>query len=158
MFIPTGWNDNCIFRTHTLVITDASIKNNVAISIAHVHICNKPVVKTLHHAVNINSMEAELFAIRYGINQATNSTGILKIIVITDLIHAIKKIFDLLLHLFQTHLASILCELPKFFALNQDNSIEFWECPSQYNWSCHKVVNKETKSFNPSPLFPCKLS
>ena len=119
--------------SHTLVITDASIKNNVATSIAHVYIHNRPVVKTIHHAVNINSMEAKLFAIRCGINQATNSMRVLKIVIITDSIHAAKKIFDLLLHLFQTHLAFILCELPKFFALNQDNSIEFWECPSQYN-------------------------
>jgi len=55
---------------HTLVITDVSIKNNVATSIAHIYIHNRPVVKTLHHAINVNSMEAELFAIRCGINQA----------------------------------------------------------------------------------------
>jgi len=115
---------------HALVITDTSIKNNVATSIAHVHTCNRPVVKTLHYAVNVNSMEAELFAIRCGRNQATNSTGISKIIVIIDSIHAVKKIFNLLSHPFQTHSVSILCELQKFFALNQDNSIEFWECPS----------------------------
>jgi len=53
---------------------------------------------------------------------------------------------------------SILYELQKFFALNQDNSIEFWECSSRCNWSLHKVVDKETKSFNPSPLFLYKSS
>ena len=53
---------------HTLVITDTSIKNNMAISISHVHICNKSVVKTLHHAVSINSTEAELFIIKCSIN------------------------------------------------------------------------------------------
>jgi len=77
--------------SHALVITDTSIKNNVATSIAHIHICNRPVVKTLHHTVNINSMEAKLFAIRCSINQATNSMGILKIVIITDSIHAAKK-------------------------------------------------------------------
>ena len=92
------------------------------------------------------------------VTQATNSMRILKIVIITNSIHAAKKIFDLLLHLFQTHLVSILCELPKFLTLNQDNSIEFWEYPSRCNWSLHKVVNNKTKSFNPSPLFPCKLS
>ena len=76
--------------SHALIITDTSIKNNVATSIAHIHIHDKPVVKTLH-AVNINSTEAELFAIRCGINQATNSTGISKIVVVTDSIHAAKK-------------------------------------------------------------------
>jgi len=94
-----------------LVITDANIKNNMAISMAHIHIYNRPVFKTLHHTVNVNSMEAELFAIRCSINQATNSIEISKIIVITDSIHTAKKIFDLLSHLFQTHLASILCKL-----------------------------------------------
>ena len=52
--------------SNALVITDASVKNNVASSIAHIHVFNKPVVKTLHHAVNITS--SEVFAIRCGIN------------------------------------------------------------------------------------------
>ena len=56
--------------SHTLVITDVSIKNNVATSIAHIYIHNRPVIKTLHHTVNVNSMEAKLFAIRCSINQA----------------------------------------------------------------------------------------
>jgi len=94
--------------TCTFIITNASIKNNVAISIAYIHIHDKPVVKTLYFAVNINSTEAKLFAIRYSINQATNSISICKIIVITDSIYVAKKIFELLLHLFQIHLAVIL--------------------------------------------------
>ena len=53
---------------YTLVITDVSIRNNVATSIAHIYIYDKSVVKTLHYAVNITSMEAELFAIRCSIN------------------------------------------------------------------------------------------
>jgi len=53
---------------------------------------------------------------------------------------------------------SIHRELQKFFTLNQDNSIEFWKYPSWCNWSLHKVVDKETKSFNPSSLFPYKSS
>ena len=36
--------------------------------------------------------------------------------------------------------------------------IEFWECPSCCNWSLHKAVDKETKSFNPSPHLPYKSS
>ena len=79
--------------SHALVITDVSIKNNVVTSISHIHICNKPVVKTLYHAVNVNSMEAELFIIRCSINQASNFMGISKIIVITNSIHMAKKFF-----------------------------------------------------------------
>jgi len=60
-------NHTCAF-----IITDTSIKNNVATSIAYIHIYDKPVVKTLYYAVNVNSIKAKLFAIRYSINQATN--------------------------------------------------------------------------------------
>ena len=85
----------------TLVVTNASIKNNVVTSITHIHICNKPVIKTLHHTVNITSIETELFSIRCGINQATNIPGIFKIIIITDFIYITRRIFDSSPHPFQ---------------------------------------------------------
>jgi len=85
---------------YTFVVTNASIKFDMAISIAHIHICDKLIVKTLYHAVNITSTEAELFIIRCDINQAITSQEISKIIVITDSIHSAKRIFDLLSHLF----------------------------------------------------------
>ena len=97
--------------SHTLVIMDASIKNNITTSILHIHIHNKPITKTLHHAVNVLSTEAELFAIRCGINQTTNSSGISKIIVITDSIHAVKIFFDLSSHPYQSYITSIFKEL-----------------------------------------------
>ena len=74
--------------SYALAVTDASIKNDMAISIMHIHIHNRPVVKTIYYAVNVISIEAKLFAIRYGINQATNIQGILKIIVVTDSIYS----------------------------------------------------------------------
>jgi len=43
-------------------------------------------MKTIHHGVNVTSTETELFAIRYGINQATQISDISHIIVVTDLI------------------------------------------------------------------------
>ena len=48
-------------------------------------------MKTIHHAINIMFMKAELFAIRYGINQATQLQGLNKIIIVTDSIHSAKK-------------------------------------------------------------------
>jgi len=54
--------------SHALVVTDASIKHNVTISIAHIHISNKDVIKTIHHVINVLSVEAKLVTIRYGIN------------------------------------------------------------------------------------------
>ena len=111
--------------SYTLVVTDTSIKNYIATSIVHIHICNKPVIKNLHHAVNVTITEAENFAIRYAINQATSIPGISKIVVITDLLHAAQRIFDSLLYLFQIYSVFILNELRRFFLQNLNNSIEF---------------------------------
>ena len=81
------------------MITDASVKNNVALSIAYIHIHNKPVIKMLHHMINITSTEAKFFAIKYSINQAIPLQGISKIIVVTDSIHVAKKIFNPFAHM-----------------------------------------------------------
>ena len=142
----------------TLVVTNTGIKNNVATSIVYIHICDKPIIKTLHHAGNVISTEAELFAIRCSINQAVNIQEISKIIVITDSIHAAKRIFNPSLHPYQIYLVFISNKLRKFFLLSSSNSIKFWECPSRCSWSLHKVVDRETKQFCHTLLFPCKLS
>jgi len=47
----------------TIVVSDASIKNQVATSISYIHSFDKPVIKTLHRAINITTAEAKLFAI-----------------------------------------------------------------------------------------------
>jgi len=57
------------------------------------------------------SIEVELFAIRCGINQACIKENVSKIIIITDSIHAVKKIFDSKSHPFQSHTMAILNEL-----------------------------------------------
>ena len=54
----------------TIIVSDMSIKNNVVTLIAHIYSYNLPVIKMIHYATNIISTEAELFAIRCGINQA----------------------------------------------------------------------------------------
>ena len=141
-----------------LVVTDASIKNDIATLISHIHIANLPLTKTVHHTAFISSTEAELFTIRCSINQACIKENISKIIIITDSIHVAKKIFDSKLHPFQTHTLAILSELCCFFNINQENSIEFWECPSCLKWRFHHEVDKDSKSFNPTPSFPCKIS
>ena len=141
-----------------LVITDASVKNNITTSIVHIHVHNKPITKTLHYALNVTSTKAELFTIRSSINQATNLNNISKIIVITDLIHIARKIFNPLSHPFQKHSAIILNQLWAFFSCHQENSIEFWECPSWCNWHPHKTINVGTKLFNSTLLLPGKLT
>ena len=97
---------------HTaLVVTDASIKNDIATSISHIHLTNSPLTKTVHYASFVTSTEAELFAIKCGINQAYSKDYVSKIIVVTDSIHTAKKIFDSDSHPYQLHSIVILCEL-----------------------------------------------
>ena len=106
---------------HTaIVITDASIKKDIAISISHIHIHDLSLIKTVHHAVYITSTEAELFSIRCSINQACGQNNISKIVVITDSIHAAKRIFDNNPHPYQLHITAILQELRRFFMIAQD--------------------------------------
>ena len=141
-----------------LVITDASIKNNIAMSISHIHSANQPLIKTVHHASFVTSTEAELFAIRCGINQACSIENVSKIIIVMDFILAAKKIFNSESHPFQIHTSAILSELRKFFNSNDANSIEFWECPSRIKWRFHHDVDKDSKSFTVTPIYLCKMS
>jgi len=57
------------------------------------------------------SIEAKLFAIRCGINQATQLQELNKIIIITNSIHSTKKIFDYLPHSHQVHSTAIFYKL-----------------------------------------------
>jgi len=53
-----------------IVVSNTSIKNNITMSIVHIHSYLNSIKKTLHHTVGIIFTEAELFAIRCSINQA----------------------------------------------------------------------------------------
>ena len=141
-----------------LIITDASIKNDIAMSISHIHIANQPLTKTVHHAAFMTSTEVELFAIRCGINQVCSNKAISKIIIITDSIHTVKKKFNSSSHPFQHHSVAILNELWSFFISNPNNSIEFWECLSCLKWRLHHDVDKDSKLFLLIPIFSCKIS
>jgi len=48
-----------------VVVSDVSIRNNIAMYISHVYSYFNDVKKIIHHAVNITLTEAELFSIRY---------------------------------------------------------------------------------------------
>jgi len=82
----------------TIVVSDTSIKNHVTTSILYIHPYNKPVVKTLHRAINVTTTEAELFVICCGINQAVTNQDVNYLVVITNFLHATKKIFDSSVH------------------------------------------------------------
>ena len=101
-----------------IVVTDASIKNNIATSILHVHLVNRPLTKTVHYTAFVTSTEAELFTIRCGINQVCNKENVSRAVVITDSIHTVKKIFDSKSHPYQIHTVAILSELCCFFNIS----------------------------------------
>ena len=142
----------------TIITSNASIKNNVATSIAHIYTYNKPFTKMIHHVVLVTSTEAELFTIRCSINQAVNSNNITKIIIITNSIHAAQKIFNPSVHSYQIQSAAILSELHNFFNHHKGNTFEFWECSSCLKWHLHNKVDKKTKAFNLTPLYLCRSS
>jgi len=73
-----------------IVISDASIKNNVATSISHVCFDHNILAKTIHHAINITSIEVELFTIRCSINQVVQVVNTTYIIIITNAIHSTR--------------------------------------------------------------------
>ena len=112
----------------------------------------------LHHAINITSIEVELFAIRCKINQAVQIPGSSHIIIITDAIHMAQKNFDSSTHLYQLQLITISKDLQAFFNNYSGNSMEFWDCPSKKNGtSMHQWIRK-WKKFNLIPLYSCKIS
>ena len=155
--------NNITFRassntSSSIIVSNASIKNHIATSISHIHLHNKPVIKTIHRAVNITTTEAELFTIQYGINQVVGITNINYIIVISDSLHTAKRIFDSSSHPYQIHSAATSHELRGFFLKDVNNCIKFWDCPSKQNWLLHSLVDKDSKSFDSVPIFLCKLS
>jgi len=52
----------------------------------------------------------------------------------------------------------IIKDLRTFFNNHWDNSIEFWDCPSNIKWYLHALVDKETKKFDLILLYPSKSS
>ena len=39
-----------------VIVSDTNIKNQVATSIAHIHVHDSPIIKMVHHAINITSV------------------------------------------------------------------------------------------------------
>ena len=97
-----------------------------------------------------------MFAIRCSINQATAKPNISKIVIITDSIHTVNRIFDPSSHPFQIQSVAILKDLCLFFSKDSNNLIMFWKCPSRLNWHLHKAVDLEMKVFYSILLFPSK--
>jgi len=108
----------------TITVIDTSIKNNIAMFISLTYIPNRPLSRMIHHSAFVTSIEAELFTIRYNINQASSINNIPKIIIVTDSIYVTKKIFDPLSHPCQIHAVAILEELCHFFSKKKIQPIQ----------------------------------
>jgi len=52
-----------------IIVTNASVKNNIVISISHIISSQNILKKTIYHTINVTSTEVESFSIRYGIKQ-----------------------------------------------------------------------------------------
>ena len=150
---------NTLFDHHiVIVVSDASIRNNIITSIAHIHLFSSPTKKTLYYAVDIAMTETELFAIRCGINQVVWIPDSSCIIVITDTLHMVQKDFDSTIHSYQLQLIVISKDLGLFLKKYLSNTIEFWNCSSDKEWPLHLSMNNDMKKFNLILLFPCKNS
>jgi len=117
---------NMLFKHNSVItIINASIKDNIAISISHIYTYSKELSKKIHHIVNVTSTEVELFTIRYTINQSCHVANVHKIIITTDAIHVARNIFDLSIHLYQLQVVKVTQCLRVFFNRDLSNIVEF---------------------------------
>ena len=107
------------------LIADMSIINNVATSISYIQREQDIIFKIVHHTTNINSIKAKLFVIRYRINYTMQLQDISHIIVVTDIIPAAKRIFDMSTHPYQLHFILISKDLKASFNKSCNNIIKF---------------------------------
>jgi len=108
--------------------------------------------------MNVTSTEVELFTIRCDINCIIHSQNVECIVVITDIILALKQIFNTFMYLYQLYSIAILKNLKEFFNKNPNNSIDFWDCLESIKWSSHTLVDKESKCLLIDPVLPSKSS
>jgi len=63
-----------------------SVRSNVTIPVSHIQREHEIIVKTIHYAMDVLSIEAELFAIRCRICHASQIQDVSHIVIITDTI------------------------------------------------------------------------
>jgi len=116
-FHSVNWKDSNILTTYCnrleniyenslinqdiiLIISDISIKNNVATLVSYIHRDQEIIAKSVHYIMNITSIEAKLFIIRYRINHTIYLQDITCITIITDTIPDTKHIFNMSIYLY----------------------------------------------------------
>jgi len=63
-----------------------SFRSNVTISVSYIQREHEIIAKTIHHAMNVLSIKAELFVIRYRICHVSQIQDVSHIVIITDAI------------------------------------------------------------------------
>ena len=74
--------------------------------------------------MNVNSTKVKLFIIKYGINHAIHLLDVNHIIIITDVISAVRQIFNMSIHSYQLYSIIILKDLKKLFNKDPNNIIK----------------------------------
>ena len=126
-----------------VVVTDASViplRNMQTISATHFWRLGKQVSSSKAPAGRTTALDAELFAIRLGVTKVT-SFNVKHIILITDSLSAARRAVDLAVHSGQAHSLAIICALRQFFTESPDQLIDFWDCPSNAQWSLYHLVH-----------------
>ena len=126
-----------------IVISNASIRNNIATFIAYIYSHSNPIKKTLHYVIGITSSKAELFAVRCSINQAIQFSEISCSYYWFNLCGTLD--FWFIYSSYQQQSIAISKDLWLFFNKQPSNSTEFWDCLSNSKWSLHTLVDKKQK-------------
>ena len=143
---------------NSLIISNTSIKNNIATLISYIRRDQEVTTKTVYYAMNVTPSEAEIFTMRYSINHTVHLYDVINIIVITDAILAAKQIFDMFIHPHQLHSIIISNNLRELINKNSNNLILFWDCSSSNKWPSHFLVDKELTHLKINPILLSKLS
>ena len=128
-----------------VVVTDASAippRNMQAISAAHFWRLGHQVSSSKAPAGRTTAPNTELFAIRLGVSKAT-SMDIEHIILITDSLGSARRSVDLSVHSRQAHSLAVCSALRSFFCSGSSYRIEFWNYPSNAEWSLHQMVHND---------------
>ena len=128
-----------------VVVTDASTispRNMQAISAAHFWRLGHQMSSSKAPAGRTTTPDTELFAIRLGVSKAT-SMDIERIILITDSLGSARRSVDPSVHSGQAHSLAVCSALRLFFCSGSSHRIEFWDCPSNAEWSLHQLVHND---------------
>ena len=116
--------------------------NMQAISAAHFWRLGHQVSSSKAPAGRTTAPDAELFAIRLDVSKAT-SMDIEHIILITDSLGSARRSVDPSVHSGQAHSLAVCSALQLFFCSGPNYRVEFWDCPSNAEWSLHQMVHND---------------